>query len=596
MLAVFKLCWIIVLFCFLVSFFLYAINRSASSGEVFLQISYYSIATQDFAWLATALALLPALWTLSSRSDWPAQIQSGAGAVLRSKFGRFLAGSRPRALISACVLCLAVTGAGTFLVYHDFALSMDEFMFRFQTEILKQGHLVAPVPEDWFPLSHALRPGFLIVNQEYHFWAPGYRPGAALIYAVFDMVGLGTLMNPLLSAGCVWLVAALAAREWPNQPQAAFWAVGLLAVSPQFLITGMTPYTMTAHLFASLLWLYFFTSGRLAGHLAAIGVGCIALVLHHIHVHLFFALPFLLRLLFIERRFVLSLAYAFAYGLSCLAAVFWMDIAVWLQGLEPVAAGGAAAEIDGGVGFIRQALRSGWEMHGWEDLLFWAVNISRFVAWQNLAVLPLAVIALRRWRHMPPNIRLLAWSIATSLIPYILLMPTQGHGWGYRYLHPVLGNVALIAAFGWLSARTSLPLEGWQRLRRFTGALALVTLCAGLPLRAIQVEAFVRPFHTAAKYLASRAEELVFLDAAGIWYGHDLVRNDPLMRNRPKILALDMIDEAKLARLCAEHSYVTVYAETLRQFGIKRLAGDETERQTRRRDLKRKLANAGCED
>lgn len=573
--------WTIAFFALVASVLVHLAYRMAPPGEVGLEMSLYEFATQDVLWLAGVVALLPVLWAISRRSH-PAEAPA---TELHLSAGR---------LALACTLVFLFTFAGRYAIYHDFAVSMDEFMYRFQVATLEQGFLLTPVSDLWFPLSHALRPGFLMVNQEYQVWAPGYRPGAALLAALFGLVRAEPVVNPLLCAASVWLVARLAKREMPQAPGAAVWGVALFALSPQFLITGMSAYTMTAHLFASLLWIYLFTLDRPASHVAAVALGCLALGLHQVHVHSFLALPFLLNLFFVQRRFALSLAYVGFYTLACLGWIFWMDAAIWIQGLERVPAAIGPRSTNGDIGFVLNTVTHGFERHSLKDIVYWAVNASRLLAWQNLALLPLVTIGLSRWREMPRNLRLMAWAVLTSLIPYVLLMPSQGHGWGYRYLHHTAGNLALIGAFGWLAIARPKPAAAAQRMRGFVRALCLVTIVGGLPLRSYQAEAFVRPWAEASEYLASLPVELVFVDSLDIWYGYDLVRNDPFLRNSPKLLAIDRLTEPDLALLCAENTFALVDAARLQPFGMRRRVRDQGERTADRRATLAKLQAAGC--
>src|ERR1700733_5369488 len=74
-------------------------------------------------------------------------------------------------------------------------------------------------------------------------------------------------------------------------------------------------------------------------------------------------------------------------------------------------------------------------------------NLLRFFAWQHLLLLPLlaAGIALA-WRQR------LAGALAVSLLLPVcvmaLIMPWQGHGFGYRYVHGVIGVAILLAVYG----------------------------------------------------------------------------------------------------------------------------------------------------
>lgn len=569
---VFHLTLLLLVLCFLVAYLLSAADGLNEEGQRNLNVSLYLVASQDIIWLGMAIAFFPFCWVCARRKRSQVLFDFNTRTVIIITFGVFV-----------------TVWAGKFLVYHDFALSMDEFMMRWQSKLLQQGYLLAPAPDAWWPYSNALRPGFLILDEKYHFWAPGYRPGTAIIHALFAKLGLASAMNALLCAGSVWVVWLLARRELGHDRSAAIWAVILLATGPQFLVTGMAPYTMTAHLFASLLWIWLFTTDRPASHLLAILLGCYAMGLHHLHVHSFLVLPFLVHLLFVQKRYKLCLGYAIPYSIAALGWIFWMDIAVWVQGMSPVEQS-PIQSVDGDLGLINQAVSVGLTQHGWNDLILWATNLTRFVAWQNLALFPLLFIAVRRFRNMPLTLRLLGWSAVISLIPYIILMPSQGHGWGYRYLHQVLGNLALIAAFGWSVANS----RGWLQHMRFVTVIAFAGFLLGVPLRLVQTEAFVRPFAVTMETLQARPVDVVIVNSREMWYGNDLVRNDPLIGNSPVILAMAHLDPKRLAELCAKYTVSYEDSDTLRGTGMLQTAKPQEEvAQERARNLDL-LKRAGC--
>lgn len=538
---------ILVLSCAFAGLF-YLWDAAMPDGERRLPISFYNLASQDAPWLVFCVLVYPASWVLC----------------------RYVPIRRANAPSKFNVLCLAAVVtisifAGQFFIYHDFPLSMDEFMMRWHSDLIQEGQLLGRPPEVWWPHAYALRPGFLLFDDVYQFWVPGYRPATSMLHAGMSKIGLGTLMNAFFCGGAVILLWLIARREFADQPGAIFWALVLFVTGPQFLITGMTPYTMNAHLFASLLWVWLFTTDTRAAHLGAIVVGCYALGLHQVHVHSFLALPFLLHLLFVKRKWILALAYGVAYGMAILGWIFWIDLAIWLEELEPIAKA-AGPSISGDTKFVKYAVTNGLSRHGWQDLSLWTANLIRLISWQNLAFLPLIAIAVGSFRKMPLTLRLMGWSVLTSLIPYVLLMPSQGHGWGYRYLHQALGQLALLACFGWVVLRG----RGWDRQAQFVTLLALISLVVALPMRAVQVEALVRPFASATEYLQSVDADVVILDEADIWYGRDLVRNDPLLRNRPVILALSQLSREDLSALCNQYQVVFEDAFSLRDVGMMR--------------------------
>jgi len=181
-------------------------------------------------------------------------------------------------------------------------------------------------------------------------------------------------------------------------------------------------------------------------------------------------------------------------------------------------------------------------------------NVLRFVDWQNPIVLPLALLAYRPVRNGDGIARELSTGLVLTLAAMFLLMPYQGHGWGYRDLHGLIGSLSLLAGYGWiaLSART----------RRNEMAASWIIIVIGsavawlvlLPAHAKQASDFVMPYVRAADAIGHTATDLVVIDTSGLLFAGDLVRNDPFLRNRQKVLDLTLLDEANLADLCTRYS------------------------------------------
>src|SRR5581483_11391553 len=64
-----------------------------------------------------------------------------------------------------------------------------------------------------------------------------------------------------------------------------------------------------------------------------------------------------------------------------------------------------------------------------------ALNLYRFLAWQSPLAIPLALIGFVAYRRDSRIVTDLALGIFFTLAAILILMPYQGHGWGYRYLH-----------------------------------------------------------------------------------------------------------------------------------------------------------------
>ena len=114
-----------------------------------------------------------------------------------------------------------------------------------------------------------------------------------------------------------------------------------------------------------------------------------------------------------------------------------------------------------------------------------------------------------------------------TLIFYLLYPTTQGHGWGYRYAHQVLGNLCLLGAAG---VPLVVEVFGARFTRRWLASAFALTVLVQLPFRLRDVERFVRPFAAGHEYLRSRDAVVVLLRANAVWYGQDLARNDPFLR------------------------------------------------------------------
>ena len=543
--------WCLLVLCALFSSGVGFALPSWDAQELDLPISLILFATQDHWWLWGAVVALPVAWILSSSEP----IRPIKQSVLTNFW-----------LMGIALLTVVFVAAGASCVYRSFALSMDEFMMLYQSTILQNGYFVAPADPDWLPMASALRPGFLIVDWNYGYWAPGYRPGTSILHAVFSFFGIGGLMNAFFCGASVVLVVAIARQTLPNCKGAGFWAAIFLLISPQFLLIGMSPYTMNAHLLASLLWLYLFTLDRPGTHVMAMTVGAFAFGLHQVNVHAMFALPFLVHLLVWRGRWRLAAAYMLTYAIALGVWTFWMDIAVWAQGLDPIEQD-LVASSDGGVVYLKNAIDNGLNQQSWEKVIFWAMNLSRFLAWQNVIVVPLLIYALKSWRKLPVVLKLMAISIVTTLLPYIVLMPDQGHGWGYRYLHPVLGNIAILAAFGLLNVGPALS----GKLCRVALWATAFTFIIGVPLRAYQMHTVIAPMDRAMNYIEGQSADIVLVDTKSIWYGSDLVRNDPFLTNSPIVLSNAHLSDKNLAMLCQINTIKLVAAEELMTFGIKRL-------------------------
>ena len=59
----------------------------------------------------------------------------------------------------------------------------------------------------------------------------------------------------------------------------------------------------------------------------------------------------------------------------------------------------------------------------------------------------------------------------------------------------------------------------------------LIAVVGQIPARMVQTEQFVRPFAAGHEYLHTRQARVVLMSGERVWYGRDLLRNDPFLRS-----------------------------------------------------------------
>jgi hypothetical protein len=429
--------------------------------------------------------------------------------------------------------------------HHEHDLVVDELLVAFQARIFLEGNLAAPIEAQWLPFAEALQPISVHIDMARGFWVSHYRPGYAMLRALAALLGNEALLNPALAFGSVVLAAVLARRLVPDQPSAPLLAAALLVATPQFIGMAASGLAFAAHLFFSLLWLALFLRGDLRGHAAAALVGAFAIGLHQVHVHPFFAAPFLLAHLaghFGRSIGSLSL-YAGLYGAALLGWMLWPEIAIAIEtgDLSVLPASPWDIEYLRNYGRFAEAYGGNWILLFIHEM---PVNMLRLAAWMSPALLMLVVLGHRRLRSLPLEAKLLAASFWLAVIAHAALMPFQTQGWGYRYVHPVLGNLVLLAV-------AAFPRAGAEAAVARSATLGLLALSfvVLMPWRLGQIEAEIRPRAEIEAFLASQDHDVIVLHAFPIWFGFDLVRNDPFLRNRPLLMARELAPGERIEML-----------------------------------------------
>jgi hypothetical protein len=499
----------------------------------------YYFERQDAFWLVATAVLLGALGLVRL----PAARLPAVSAIF----------NYPRTTVAVLALVVLIGGrAGADIVFGGYQLSRDEDMAEFAANTFRSGMTVAPVSPEWRHLAYALEPRYMLPIADGAAFAPTYLPVNAGFRAAVGLLADPEWTSPLLAALAVLAVFGVARRLWPARPDAAVISAILLATSSQVLVMSMTSYAMTAHLALNLIWLWCFLRDDRIGHAAAIGTGFLASGLHQWLFHPLFALPFVIKLWTVRRR-RLALTYAISYAGICLFWIYYPQLLLdwhklYWQGLSH------AASANGAFVYFADILRELALRFHWTGAGLMLENLLRFVAWQNPIMLPLALAGYRLARDDEGIAAELAAGLIFTLIAMFVVIPEQGPGWGYRYVHGLIGSLTLLAGYGWiaLSHRASRnEMENSGRMFVVAGAVACLIL---LPAHAKDAHDFVMPYARAEAAIEQAPADFVVVDKFGLLIGEDLVRNDLFLRNRPKVLELGRLNSTDIAELCARHS------------------------------------------
>lgn len=475
---------------------------------------------------------------------------------------RFTAWPGPRllvAMLAAIALCLwGLTQA----LMRDFALSYDEFMVLFDRQVFADGRLATPFPPEWRDYTRNLVPTLLLNEYRPDALVSAYLPMNALLRLGFSQALPASLMNPLLFLLGGVALLDIARNQFGKDREAILVVFLLYSLSMQAWTVAMTPYAMTAHLTFNLVWLAAFLRGGW-WHAVAIAAGVVATGLHQLVFHPLFVAPFLLqRLLRGEWRLVAG--YAAAYAVICAGWIAYPMLASgYAGGAVP---SGSPAE------FLRDRVWPLVAAGNSHTLMLMVMNVLRFFAWQHLALLPLLTLAVAAVRRDDGLTRPLMGGVLLALALIALLLPFQGHGWGYRYLHGWIGSCALLGGFGYRELRGIMK-------DKAAGAIALATLATltAMAWLAYRIDAFVAPHVALERRLAAMDADMVLIESEsftstrdGRWAPNalDLVRNRPDLSNRPLRFSSQLMTPEMAARLCRRGSIALIDRTAQKQAGF----------------------------
>jgi len=498
------------------------------SGAVDPTLFY--LAHEDRWLLSAGLALLIMLalakrgWPAPLPGDWRGALAIGGGMAVFAFAGHYLA------------LC-------------GYDLSRDENMATFDAAVFARGELVAPLPTFWRDHADALNTLFMYPAEHRGAWISAYLPVNALIRA-----GVGIVATPALTGPLMLLIGAMALwgcarRIWPADREPATVALLLYLCSGQVLVTGMSSFAMPGHLTLNLVWLWLFLRRRWWADAAALAVGFAAVGLHQPLMHPMFAAPILL-LPVVARDWRRALFYLIGYA-AIGAFWLWWPLEMWrLVQADPRAA------MPAGVDYMTRLTQTVTQQ-GPAGIVYTMANALRFVAWQPLLLLPLLGLAAPAIRRDRLAAALAGGCVLTAVVMAVAL-PYQGHGFGYRYIHGLLGNLFLLAAYGWKEIRSGLA--QWRGL--MIGA-TVAGLAVILPMQLVMAHALYRPWASVSREIDGFAADYAVIGWSDAPLAFDLVVNAPGLDRRPVRLLRNEISPALAARLCATHPRVMLVGDRL---------------------------------
>jgi hypothetical protein len=185
-------------------------------------------------------------------------------------------------------------------------------------------------------------------------------------------------------------------------------------------------------------------------------------------------------------------------------------------------------------------------------------NLARFIAWNNILLLPLAALgaAQLRWRSFVSKDVSIILPLAICCGLGLALMVYQGHGWGYRYLHGLIGPFCLLAGFGWIRLSGPDKALSLKPVWLSVGFAALVTV-----FLTIKAHDFVKPYARAYHMAKSIDADVVLVDTRAGVFIQDIVRVENGVLSRPILMDLDFVDFDKLAPLCRKYK-VRIFDQT----------------------------------
>lgn len=475
-----------------------------------------------------------------------------------------LPGAAP-GIVTVWLVGLALTvllWGGYYVVMLGYPVSRDEHMVVFDAGSYAQGMLAEPLPPEWSGFGRALAPAFLLETPDYTLLVSGYLPVNAALRGWFGLFADPALIGPVMAAAGFVALYSCARRIFSASPEAIWVVLGAYLVSAQVLVTAMTTYAMSAHLAFNLVWLALFLKDRWWSHGLAMLVGVAAMGLHQFVFHPLFAGPFILWLLWRRQWFAFG-AYAFFYAAGLLLWISWGAIVMGWAGIEPGAGG------SGGVGdFFAERVLPLITSGDPETLSLMLFNLMRALVWNAAFALPLLggawLIWVRQGNAVDPLIIALFSGLYLTILAMMVLLPLQGHGWGYRYIHGLIGNIALLAGFGYLEFAKS----DRQAAGGAVAALGALSLFVVLPAALWSAHSFAKPHSELSQRITAQTTDFVIVDDIAVPNAVDEIRNRADLSNRPLVFARSKLSAQQIETLCGRGSVIVIGPEASQEVGL----------------------------
>lgn len=468
--------------------------------------------------------------------DFPALFGAALLLALAAPFaeGRGIRLPAPTAgIVLPLILLLGIAAwLGHYALFQDYAISRDEEVARFAAAYMREGLFARPIPPEWEAYRRAIMPEFFSPFGAADYWTAAYLPVNSAIQALFWHMGDPNLAGPVLLMLGLFALWRVAIHLMPDRPD-AIWVTMLLGFSSsQLWVTAMTPYAMTGHFALNMVWLALVLRGGVIGHVSAGIVALVAAGLHQWHFPPIFIAPFILWMLLARRWTVAAFHAATLVAIVIVWAKLWPGFLLHSLG-TPTDVRPSAGVADK-VGSLFQRLGDRWQP---------LVNLSRYAAWNNVLMVPLAVlgVAAMHWRKAIRG-QEIALPLALGCVAGCLLALAQGYGWGFRYAHGFIGPFCLLAGLGWARFRPA------GAVRPLIIGFAITFLASAFLVW--RTHEFVAPYAASHKLIDSSQADVVLIDPRGGLYVTDLVRGRDGVPGKPMVMNLGMLTLDQVDALC----------------------------------------------